>query len=140
MNAESQRNGHPLPQESLCVSTSQVPPFVKTIAVRLAWVTRGEDLEICSLLTRPYLHDAVTAEDGALLRARFPFMTFQALPLPVADYTIMLVTLWLYVEEIYHRGTVLPEQILQALLTKTATLQTHDCRENVSDEGEIFQS
>ena len=139
MNAESQRNGHPLPLESLCASAELVPPFVKTIAVRLAWVTRGEDPEICALLTRPYLHDAVTAEDGALLRARFPFMRFQALPLPVADYTIMLVTLWLYVEEIYHRGTVLPEQILQALLAKVATLQPQDCRQNVGDEGEIFQ-
>jgi len=139
MNAESQRNGHPLPLESLCASTARVPPFVKAIAVRLAWVTRGEDVEIYPLLTRPYLHDAVTAEDGALLCARFPFMTFQALPLPVADYTIMLVTLWLYVEEMYHRGTVLPEQIMQALLKKTTTLQPQDCREKVDDEGEIFQ-
>jgi hypothetical protein len=139
MNAESQRNGYSFPLEPCSESDVLIPPFVKTIAVRLAWATAGEEAEIYRLLSRPYLLGEVTCEDSAPLSTRFPFMTFPALPLPVADYTIMLVTLWLYIEEMYHRGMVLPEQIMQALQKKTATLQGQDCREEVRDEGEIVQ-
>jgi hypothetical protein len=34
----------------------------------------------------------------------------------MADYTILLVTVWLDIEELYHRGVVLPEQIMQGLM------------------------
>lgn len=138
MNAETQ-NGQPLPLEPHTKQNVQLPPFVKTIAVRLAWVTRGDESEIYPLLSRPYYHDAVTADDSAQLHARFPFMIFPTPSIPVADYTIMLVTLWLHIEEMYHRGTVLPEQIMQALQKKTTTLQPQDCRESLRDEGEQFQ-
>ena len=43
---------------------------------------------------------------------------------PIADYTIMLVSLWLAIEEMYHRGKLLPDEIMQGLMAKTTT--THD--------------
>lgn len=136
MNAKTQ-NGQPLPLESHV--DVQVPPFVKAIAVRLAWVSRGEEADIYRLLSRPYSHAVVTAEDSAQIGARFPFMVFPAQSIAVADYTIMLVTLWLNIEEMYHRGNVLPEHIMQALQKKTTTPQVQDCRESLSHEGEGCQ-
>jgi hypothetical protein len=57
----------------------------------------------------------------------------------MADYTILLVTVWLNIEELYHRGVVLPEQIMQGLMEKATTMRAHDCREENREHGDMCQ-
>lgn len=139
MKAESQSQGHPLHLDPLSEQNVLVPPFVKTIAVRLSWVATGDEAELYQLLSRPYYHDEVSADDFARLSARLPFIVPQTTPLAIADYTILLVTVWLSIEELYHRGVVLPEQIMQDLMKKTTTTQAHDCREDDFEHGDMCQ-
>lgn len=139
MKAESHSQGHPLQLDPLSEHNVLVPPFVKTIAVRLSWVATGDEAELYHLLSSPYYRDAVTREDMALLSARLPFMAMLDVPLTIADYTILLVTIWLNIEELYHRGTVLPEHLMQGLMQKAATTQAHDCREEGPGHSDIFQ-
>ncbi|WP_342323703.1 hypothetical protein AAEY27_04425 [Kosakonia sp. BYX6] len=127
MKADAYNNGLPVHPDPLLEQPAAIPPFVKTMAVRLSWASAVGEPYAYHLLSAPYHHGVVTSEDKQQLLAHFPFMA--ELPEEIADYTIMLVTLWLNIEELYHRGTVLPEGIMQALMKKTATMPLHDCRE-----------
>ncbi|MCZ3383542.1 MULTISPECIES: hypothetical protein [Kosakonia] len=118
---------HPDPQATQNIP---IPPFVETIAVRLSWASSVAESEAYRLLAAPYYHGAVTAENREQLLARFPFMAELNAPAPIADYTIMLVSLWLTIEEMYHRGKLLPDEIMQGLMAKTTTTHLRDCREN----------
>ncbi|MBV8873357.1 MAG: hypothetical protein JO014_11625 [Metakosakonia sp.] len=139
MKAESQSQGHPLHLDPLPDENVLVPPFVKTIAVRLSWVASGDETELYQLLSRPYYQDEVSPEHFARLSARLPFIASQQVPLAIADYTILLVTVWLNIEELYHRGVVLPEQIMQGLMEKATTIREHDCREENREHGDMCQ-
>lgn len=139
MKAESHSQGHPLHLDPLSEQNVLVPPFVKTIAVRLSWVATGDEDELYQLLSWPYYHHEVTGEDFSRLSARLPFMALQVAPLAIADYTILLVTVWLDIEELYHRGVVLPEQIMQGLMKKATTTRAHDCREDDFEHGNTCQ-
>ncbi|GJL38155.1 hypothetical protein TUM17576_49750 [Enterobacter hormaechei] len=139
MKAESQSQGHPLHLDPLSDKNVLVPPFVKTIAVRLSWVAAGDENELYQLLSRPYYEDGVSIEYFARLSARLPFVASQQVPLAIADYTILLVTVWLTIEELYHRGVVLPEQIMQELMEKATTLRAHDCRKENREHGDMCQ-
>lgn len=130
MNAESHSHAFSLRPDPLSEQHAPIPPFVKTIAVRLCWASSVDEAETYGLLSAPYHHGAVTMDDKQQLLSRFPFMVSLHAPAPIADYTIMLVSVWLYIEEMYHRGTLLPEEIMQGLMKKTATLQAQDCRNN----------
>lgn len=139
MKAEPQSQGHPLHLDPLSDENVLVPPFVKTIAVRLSWVAAGDESELYQLLSRPYYQDEVSTEHFARLSARLPFIASQQAPLAVADYAILLVTVWLNIEELYHRGVVLPEQIMQGLMEKATTMRAHDCREENREHGDMCQ-
>ena len=79
----------------------------------------------------------MTEEDKQQLLICFPFMASLPALASVADYTIMLVSLWLNIEEMYHRGTLLPEAIMQGLMKKTATPQAQDCRHNTDSAASV---
>ncbi|MGY5955564.1 hypothetical protein ACUY4R_001337 [Kosakonia sp. BK9b] len=135
MKAESHRSRLPLDLEPRPECNVLVPPFVKTIAVRLCWASSVEEAEAYRLLSSPYYHDAVTEDDRTQLCARFPFMAAMSVPATIADYTISLVTVWLLIEEMYHRGTVLPDDIMRGLMKKTTTMQAHDCRKDEEESA-----
>ncbi len=128
MNAESHCYGLTPGQGPLAEQNASIPPFVKTIAVRLSWACSLEEADVYSQLSAPWHHGMVTEEDKQQLLVHFPFMAPLHAPASVADYTIMLVSLWLNIEEMYHRGTLLPEELMQGLIKKSATLQAQDCR------------
>lgn len=138
MKAESHSQGDSLHLAPLSEHNVLVPPCVKAIAVRLSWVATGDEAVLYQLLCAPYYHDGLTSEDLAQLSARLPFLATQKAPLAIADYTIMLVTVWLNIEELYHRGIVMPEQIMQGLMQKTATMSPHDCREVDLEQRDIY--
>ncbi|KDE35571.1 hypothetical protein AW40_14880 [Kosakonia radicincitans UMEnt01/12] len=130
MNAES--HGHDLTSSltPLAEENTSIPPFVKTIAVRLSWACSLEEVDVYRQLSAPWYQGVVTEEDKQQLLVHFPFMAPLHAPASVADYTIMLVSLWLNIEEMYHRGTLLPEELMQGLIKKSATSQAQDCRHN----------
>ncbi|XTZ39152.1 hypothetical protein ACQYRI_03765 [Salmonella enterica] len=133
MKAKSFSNEVPLPLDSLAQQNELIPPFIRTIAVRLCWAATADETEAFRLLSAPYESNVLTLEDKQQLCACFPFMISLEAPASIADYTISLVTIWLAIEEMYHRGAVLPEQIMQGLMEKAATVQVHNCREKGND-------
>nr|WP_318383900.1 hypothetical protein [uncultured Enterobacter sp.] len=140
MNADSLSNGRPLNREPLSVPLTLIPPCVKAIAVRLAWAAAGDEADVYNVLSLPYYHGRVTHDDQATLSARFTFMPTLNAPVAIEDYTIMLVTVWLHIEEMYNRGKVLPNEILQGLAKKTATLVPTGCRKGeIEDTGIIHE-
>jgi len=130
MNAESHCHGLTPGLGPLAEQNALIPPFVKTIAVRLSWACSLEEADVYRQLSAPWHHGVVTEENKQQLLVHFPFMAPLHAPASVADYTIMLVSLWLIIEEMYHRGTLLPEELMQGLIKKSATLQAQDCRHN----------
>lgn len=128
MKAQSSDQDLPLHPQLRSVQNSATPPFIKSIAVRLSWASSVAEPEAYRLLSAPYHCGEVTVQNREQLLVRFPFMRELSAPSPIADYTIMLVRLWLTIEEMYHRGTLLPEQIMQELMAKTAATLAHDCR------------
>lgn len=135
MKAESHHSRLPLHLDPLSERNVLVPPFVKTIAVRLCWASSVDEAEAYRLLSLPYYHDVVTEDDRVQLCARFPFMAALRAPTAIADYTISLVTVWLLIEEMYHRGTVLPDDIMRGLMKKTTTIPAHDCRKDEKESA-----
>lgn len=130
MNAESHCYGLTPGLGPLAEQNASIPPFVKTISVRLSWACSLEEADVWRQLSAPWHHGVVTEEDKQQLLVHFPFMAPLHVPASVADYTIMLVSLWLNIEEMYHRGTLLPEELMQGLIKKSATLLAQDCRHN----------
>lgn len=137
MNAESHCHGLTPRLDPLSEQLPPIPPFVKTIAVRLSWACSMEEAEVYRQLSAPWYHGVVTEEDKQQLLICFPFMASLPALASVADYTIMLVSLWLNIEEMYHRGTLLPEAIMQGLMKKTATPQAQDCRHNTDSAASV---
>lgn len=110
---------------------SSLPPVVHSVAARFAWVTASSEPEALTLLSRPFLVGVVTHQDCGALQARFPFMTELTPEMTREDYTILLVTLWLQIEAIYHRGAVMPDDVMKAFVQKeAATREASDCRED----------
>ncbi len=125
MKAQSFDQDLPLHPQPGAMHNIAIPPFVKTMAVRLSWASSVAEPEAYRLLSAPFHIGEVTVENRKQLLVRFPFMRELDAPAPIADYTIMLVSLWLAIEEMYHRGTLLPEQIMQGLMAKTTTTPAH---------------
>lgn len=108
-----------------------LPPVANSVAARFAWVTASSEPEALTLLSRPFLVGVVTDQDCHALQTRFPFMTDLVPEMTREDYTILLVTLWLQIEAIYHRGDVMPDDVMKALTQKeAATREASDCRED----------
>ncbi|MDF7759388.1 hypothetical protein PU683_07575 [Kosakonia cowanii] len=116
MKADAYRNDSHLQPNSLFTQSKEVPPFVNAIAVRLSWASAMCEVQAYSLLAAPYLHGSVTLHDSQQLSACFPFMAVT--PQTLEDYTLMLVSLWLNIEELYYRGKLLPEEIMSGLMNK----------------------
>lgn len=137
MKSDSLSNGRPVNLETRAEPSVLIPPFVKAIAVRLAWAAAGDESEVYRLLSAPYAQGRVSREVRDALSQRFAFMRMLNAPLPVEDYTIMLVAVWLHIEEMYNQGKVMPDEIMQGLEKKAATLCAPGCR---VDEDEIEDS
>ena len=114
MKADAYRNHPHLQQTSLFTQSKEIPPFVNAIAVRLSWASAMCEAQAYTLLAAPYRHGNVTPHDSQQLLAYFPFMA--GMPQTLEDYTLMLVSLWLNIEELYYRGKLLPEEIMSALM------------------------
>jgi len=116
MKADAYRNDSRLQPNSLFTHAKEIPPFVNAIAVRLSWASAMSEVQAYSLLAAPYLHGSVTPQDSQQLSACFPFIA--GTPQTLEDYTLMLVSLWLNIEELYYRGKLLPEEIISDLMKK----------------------
>lgn len=109
-----------------------VPPVVDAIAVRLAWVTRGDEHQVAGLLAQPYLHGQVIQSDQEQLLVQFPFFSAVHSGMTTNDYTLALVNLWLAIEAQYSMGNVLAEDVLNGLKAAMTITRQRDCQRKYS--------